>query len=272
MPPSIRPVRVNHMNVVVEDFDASVAHFRGLFGAEFVVDLPQKEWRACLINIGGVLFELFAPHAFLLNARYGPHYLGLEYQADMEVVRAAIAGRQIRIARDIGLAVHTHPADTLGVSFEFYDGEFHTRDWPALGGPIKPQAWWRDEHPLGLTGLRGFTLAVAEIEPAADFLASFLSAEAAYEADRPALAARARGLEVAGAVIELLAPTGEGALAQHLRRYGPGVRSTVFGVRDLGQARRHLEARGVAPAPGAAPDSFAVPAEANRGVIFELQA
>lgn len=31
------------------------------------------------------------------------------------------------IAWAIGLALHTHAADTLGVAFEFYDGAFHDR-------------------------------------------------------------------------------------------------------------------------------------------------
>ena len=90
----IRPQRVNHMNVVLQDFDASVAHWRGLFDAEFMADMPQREFHAGLIAIGRVIFELFVPHDFLLNARYGPHFLGVEYQADMNEVRAAMAGRR----------------------------------------------------------------------------------------------------------------------------------------------------------------------------------
>ena len=80
-------------------------------------------------------------HAFLLNARYGPHYLGLELQADMDAVREVIAARGIGIARDIGFAVHTHPADTLGVSFEFYDGEFHQRECTANGRARTVSCW-----------------------------------------------------------------------------------------------------------------------------------
>jgi hypothetical protein len=50
------------------------------------------------------------------------------------------------------------------------------------------------------------------------------------------------------------------------------VRSTVFAVRDLEQARRYFAERRLPLAPGAAPDTFALPAEANRGAIFEFQA
>ena len=74
----IHPMRVNHMNVVVEDIDSSSAHLAERYGAEFLLNIPLPEWRACLVETGGVILELFAPHGFLLNARYGPHYIGVE--------------------------------------------------------------------------------------------------------------------------------------------------------------------------------------------------
>lgn len=270
MPISIRPVRVNHMNAVVEDFDASVAHLQDVFSAEFLVDYPQQEWRAALIAMGDVIIELFVPYAFLLHTRYGPHYLGVEYQADMNDVRAAIAERGIRIVRDIGLAVHTHPADCFGVAFEFYDGSFHDRDWDLPGGKMKPVSYWREEHPLGMTGLKGYSIAVRDIDAASAFLQGFLSAKPVYEADRPAVAGRAIGLQVADAVVELIAPVADGAIEQHLRRSGEGIRSTIFGVRDIAQARSYFADRGVDLVAGDAAGRIAVPAAANLGMIFEF--
>ena len=271
MPRSIRPIRVNHMNVVLRDHDASVSHLEAKFGAEFMVDMPQKEFHASLFEIGQVIFELFVPHDFLICARYGPHYLGLEWQADMNDVRAAVADHGLGIVRDIGLALHTDPADCFGVSYEFYSGYFHDNDWDLLGGgKIKSAAWWRDEQPLGLTGLVGYTHAVEDIQAASAFLQSFLSAEPVYEADRRALGAHAIGLRVADAVIELQAPLGEGELRQHLNRHGQGIRSTVFGVRDIAQTREWLEAQCVALIDGSAPGRLAVPAAANLGLMFEF--
>lgn len=268
---SIRPVRVNHLNAVVADFDASVAHFREIYGAEFVLDLPQREFHACLVETGQVIFELFVPHDWLIASRYGAHYLGLEYQADMDAVRAAVADHGIGIVRDIGVALHTDPADCFGVAFEFYGGEFHSQDWPLLGGPMKPPAYWSDEHPLGLTGLIAHTHAVWDIDAAAAFLKSFLSAEPVYDELRPDIAARAVGLKVADAVIELLTPTGEGIIHRHLIDHGQGIRSTVFGVRSIDQARNHFVARSIPLEYGDAPGSLAVPADANHGLIFEFR-
>jgi hypothetical protein len=267
---SIHPVRLNHLNVVLQNFDASIAHFEKLYGAEFVVDIPRTEMHAGLIEIGRVIFELFVPHEYLLNARYGPHYVGVEYQADMDIVREAIAERGIRIVRDIGEALHTHPADCFGIAFEFYGGYFHDRHWPNLGGPIKPAAYWRDEHPLGLTGLKGYTVAVHNLPAAIAFLQSFLAGEVVYEEPRPAIGARAVGLKVADAIVELVAPISEGALLKHLHRFGEGIRSTVFATRDIERAREYLREGGVEPVPGDAPGTLAVPAASNLGVIFEF--
>ena len=267
---TIRPIRVNHMNVVLENFDASIRHMRDLYGAEFFLDIPQQEMHAGLFELGRVIFELFVPHAWLLNSRFGPHYLGLEYQADMEVVRQAIAERGIRIVRDIGVAVHTHPDDGFGASFEFYGDYFHDRDWEMVGGPIASAAFWRDEHPLGLTGQKAYTLAVHDLDAARAFFESFLGGAPVYEEARPGIAGRAVGLQVADCVLELVTPEGAGALQQHLARYSQGVRSTVFRVRDLEQARRYFVERGVPLSAGAYEGSFAIAAADNLGLIFEF--
>lgn len=268
---SIRPVRVNHMNVVLENVEASLDHFRGLYGADLFMDMPQRELHAYLFEMGRVIFEVFVPHEFLLNARYGPHYVGIEYQADMDEVREAVAAHDIRIVRDIGVALHTHPADCFGISFEFYGGYFHDNEWDLLGGKLMRSAdYWRDDHPLGLTGLKGYTVAVRDIDAAAAFMKSFLSAEPVYEADRPTVSGRAVGLRVADAVIELATPTGEGELQRHLERYGDGIRSTLFGVRDIEQAKQYFADRSVQTGPGEAPGSIAVPEAANLGVMFEF--
>lgn len=270
MSKSIRCQRLNHVNVVFQDFDASVQHLRARYGADFLLDLPQREWHACLMEMGRVIFELFVPYEFLTNARYGPHFLGAEYQANMDEVRAAIAAHDIRIVRDIGLAVHTHPADCFGIAFEFYEGYFHDNDWPLLGGKMKTAAFWRNEHPLGLTGLEAMTVAVENLEAASGFLQSFVSAEKIHDAPRSSIGARAAGLQLADSVIELVTPSENGILARHLRRYGEGIRSIVFGVRSLEQARRYFGEGGLEIVEGSAPGRIAVPAEVNRGVIFEF--
>jgi len=265
---SIDCIRVNHINVVIEDYDAGLAHVRRVFGSESMLDASRAGWAACLVDIGRVIIEYFSPEVFLLNSRYGPHYLGMEYQADMDQVRDVIRAHGIRIAWDIGTALFTHPADCLGVSFEFYGKSFH--DQPVLGGRMKSPAYWRDEHPLGLTGLKAYSIAVADIDAASAFLQGFLGAAFTYEAARPAVAARAIGFQIADSMVELLTPVGDGALRRYLERFGQGIYSTTFGTADIDRARRYFAKQGIDLVPGAAPGALAIPAEANLGVIFEF--
>jgi Glyoxalase/Bleomycin resistance protein/Dioxygenase superfamily len=271
MPSSIKPLHVNHINAVVEGFDDSVAHFREVYGAQFIKDLPGQDWHACLITIGTVIFELFVPHNFLLNARFGPHYIGLEYQvADAAAARRAVETRGIRIVRDLGVALHTHPADTFGVSVEIFDRSFHDDPPIEYLEPIKPVEYWRDEHPLGCTGLKRYSIVVSDIDAATKFLREFADATVVYEDRRPSAGARAVGMSVADTVAELLTPVEEGPIQRYLARYGDGIRATVFGVRDLQQAQSYFTARGIPIQAGDAPSTLAVAPEDNRGLRFEF--
>jgi hypothetical protein len=270
MPASIRPVRVNHMNVVVEDYDESIAHFQKLYGADVLAALPSKEWRACLFDIGRVIFEMFAPFHFLLNARFGAHDVGVEYCADMDEVREALASHGVRVIRELKVAVHTHPADSLGVSFEFYGEQFHDRVGMPMDKQQNPASYWRDEHPLGLTGLKSYTIVAEALDPAVAFLKSFLSAEPLYDAARPAANGHAAVLKVADTEVEVIAPNGAGRIRSYLDRLAPGICANTFGVLDLEKARRYFEAKGIEVEASEKPDTFVIPASLNRGLVFEF--
>ena len=61
--------------------------------------------------------------------------VGVEYQADMATVIEAVKERKMRIIREShyekdlagnkGYALHTHPGDGFGASYEFYHDDFH---------------------------------------------------------------------------------------------------------------------------------------------------
>jgi len=269
MPESIRCLHMNHINAVVESLD-DVDRFRDLYGAQLILDLP--EFQSCLITMGTVIFELFVPQEYLLNARFGPHYVGLEYQVpDTGDARHAVQSRGIRILGDIGVAFHTHPADTFGVGVEIYHRNFHTEGPPnGYVEPIKQVDYWRDAHPLGLTGLTRYSVAVSDLEAATTFFEDFMNATVLYEAPRPAVGARAVGLALADTVAELLAPTEDGVMQRYLARYGDGIRSTIFAVRDLRQAQSYFADRSITLHPGDAPDTLAIAPEDNGGLLFEF--
>ena len=275
---TISPKRLNHMNLVLESYEGAKAHVQAKFDAEIVAEVPKAEYSALLFATGSVLFEAFVPSVWLLNARYGPHIVGVEYQADMDTVVAAVKERGMRIIRESryekdlagnpGYALHTHPADGFGVSYEFYHDDFHTWNWPGLG-QITPVAGWAD-HPLGHIGQKGYTHVVGDIAAASTFLQGFLGATEVYTADRPEIGARAIGLRIADVTVELQTPTGPGLIADHHSRYGDGIRAVLFCVRDLAAARQHLEGRGMPVTTGSLPGSIAIRPEANLGIIFEF--
>jgi catechol 2,3-dioxygenase-like lactoylglutathione lyase family enzyme len=272
MPKTLDCQHMNHINAMVEDFEKSVDHLRELYGAQFNLDLPGDHWHACLITIGGVMFEVFAPSEYLLNARLGPHYVGIEYQVpDADEARTEVQARGMRVIRELGVAIHVHPAEAFGVAWEFFGRSFHDDPPPvAYVEPLKPSDYWRDEHPLGCTGLKRYSVAVSDLESATEFFEDFLGATVIYEQARPAVAARAVGLTLADIVAELISPIGAGPVERYLARYGDGIRSTVFAVRDLDQATRYFAERGVVLHPGDAPDSVAIAPEDNVGLLFEF--
>lgn len=254
----IKPQRLNHMNFVVQDFGDSLQQFRDAFDAELILDLPHEAMHAGLITVGRVIFELFAPGVYLLNARYGPHYLGVEYQADMEEVRSALAERGIRIVRGGDIALHVHPDDAFGVALEFYAGEFHSGEWPLIGGPIKPSAYWRDSHALGIGDQYGYAVTVRDIVRASAFFQDLLSAQMLSDEICIPAAARVIRLRIADTTMELLTPTADGPLERHLARYGDGILSTIIFARDLEEMRRQLCDRGLAVEEGSLPGRLAV--------------
>ena len=266
---SVQCRKTSHTNVVIENLDASVKHLEAVFGGSFMLDLPGDNWHACLVEVGGLIVELFEPKHFMLHGRIGPHYLGIEYEVDMAEARAAIADHGIRITRDLVQAVHTDPADGFGADYEFFGGSFYGPDAPHVKTKTRSPAHWA-AHPIGYTGFLGYTHAVADIGAAAAFLRSFLRAELAYKTERPALNARAIGLDIAGAVCELLAPAGDGALLRDMLRTGQGIRSTVYGVKDVARARAYFEDRGLRVIDGTAPGSIAVDPRDNLGILFEF--
>jgi len=266
-------LHMNHVNAVVDGFDEPVERFKALYGAQVIMDMPRAEWHACLIVFGGaVIFELFAPHDDLLHARFGPHYIGIEYQVDdVDAARQAIIAAGRRVIRDVGVAFHAHPADSFGVGWEFYGRSFHTVPPPVpLLEPIRPVSYWADEHPLGCLGLARYSIAVADAADARAFLEGTLNGAVAYEEDRPAIGARAVGVALADTIVELLAPTGEGVISRHLARWGDGIRSMVFQVKDLERARAYFEQKGAGLAPGDTPGCVALHPGDNCGLLFEF--
>jgi catechol 2,3-dioxygenase-like lactoylglutathione lyase family enzyme len=267
-------LHMNHINALVEDFDQSIDHFSDLLGAQFNYDLPGAHWHACLITIGGVMFEIFAPIEYLLHARMGPHYVGVEYVVpDVDRARAETLDRGMRVIRELGEAFHVHPAEAFGVAWEFFHKSFQDPVAPPV--PYDEPIWSAErwlEHPIGYTGLKRYSVAVADLDAALGFAQSYLGASVLYEEERPGVVAQAVGLGLGDTVVELISPRGAGPIERFVARYGDGIRSTVFAVRDLARTERYFAQRGIVLQPGDAPDSLALAPEDSMGLLFEFSA
>jgi catechol 2,3-dioxygenase-like lactoylglutathione lyase family enzyme len=279
-PARLRLLKLSHVNAIVDGYESAVDHFVGRLGFQFNlrVDHPGDDVDACLLSLGPVIFELFAPRQRTergqgrLLALYGDHYIGAEYQVpDVAAARAACDALGVRILSDLGHFFFTHPRDGFGVSWEVWDGDWHVPPAEAPFTPAHSDAYWRDAHPLGVTGLACLRAAVPDLATAVAYFDRVFAAPVVYRDARPAVGAEAAGVHVGDTVVELLAPAGPGELTDFLERYGPRLRSTVFEVDDLERAGRHLAAIGIPLVDGDDAKSRLLAPEHNHGLRMELR-
>jgi catechol 2,3-dioxygenase-like lactoylglutathione lyase family enzyme len=273
-------VRVSHINAITDGYADTIAHFRDRLGFQLNVEILDRGdgTDACLMTLGGVMFEFFAPkqrsergQGRLLD-RFDDHYIGIEYQVpDVAVARGICDAQGVRIINDVGPFFFTYPGSCLGISFELWNGNW--RD-PQPNNPhstdIHPASYWRDEHPLGVTGLARVSVAVVDLETALDTFQTLTGAPLVGKVERPRAGATGAQLQVGDAIFELLAPTGDGAVADYLAGYGERIRSTVFRVADLERVERHLADQGFSLVAGDADDALAISPLENKHLLFEF--
>lgn len=276
MPAQLKILEVNHINQIVDDYDVALAHLQDLFGGQFLREIGANPFTAgCLVDVGGEIIELLAPK--ILDkaegkqlTKYGPHYQGIEIMVPsvaeaLEVVKAH--GIQTLIER--GVDFYTMPSATQGVCLQVYDRDWHADPPPApYVNPKRTPAEW-EAHPIGFRGLHHLSFACRDLGEAERFWCELTGGEVTYRAERPAVAATAAGLDI-GIPVELIAPTGPGAIADYLDRYGPRVWATTFAVRDLEATAAYFTSRGIELVPGDAPDSLMVPPERNLHVVYQF--
>ncbi len=157
-------IHPNHINAIVDGYEATIEHFRDRVGFTLDRRIPDSGdgTDACLMTLGGVMFEFFAPKERgergqgRLLARYGDHYVGIEYHVpDVTSAREFARESGIRIINDLGAAFFTYPGNSFGIAFEIYDGDFRQLAQPAR--------YWETQHPLGLTGLARLSVAVESV-------------------------------------------------------------------------------------------------------------
>jgi catechol 2,3-dioxygenase-like lactoylglutathione lyase family enzyme len=263
-------LELNHINLVVDGYDETVAHLRDRLG--FALQREMHDWDAstdaCLMVFGDTMLELFAPKPGsdsgygLLLSRYGDRFSGIQYQVpDLSVARELLAAQDVPVTIDLGVAFFTDPTASFGVEWEIYDKAM-ARDPGA--------SYWADEHPMRLTGCDHVTVVVADVQVATARLLELTNATPAGPVRHATAASEGVRLRVGSIDWEVVQPTGVGPVAEHLERYGEGLRSTVWRSSDLDAATAYLRAQGFDVVPGDADGTVAVPPAQNRNLLFEF--
>ena len=274
---SLTLTKLIHVNQLVDEFDAARAFYAEVFGArEYWTGYDEGERRdASLFVVGDACIELFAPRdrRSLLGAsleRFGNSWHSFEWQVpDLGAAKAVLDERGIRTPTyRPGSFLMTHPGDCHGMLIELCPLEM-------TGDPRIEPGWsstpWRDEHPLGITGLQSLTVAVRDLAGATAWLADLVGAEVLHRGENEVLDAFVSRVPTADHVVELVQPrSAEGPVADYLRRYGQRLRSIEFGVLDADRAAAHLTGAGLRVVDGSRPGAIAVTEEDNWGVRWEF--
>jgi catechol 2,3-dioxygenase-like lactoylglutathione lyase family enzyme len=109
-----------------------------------------------------------------------------------------------------------------------------------------------------ITGLDHVVVAVGEIEPAVAAYEALLGRAASWRAQAQGGGAEVAAFRLANTSVELVAPSGDGAMAARLRAVldaqGEGLASLAFAVDDIERAHRRLARVGLEPEPVSAAD------------------
>lgn len=275
---------IQHINFVVSDYDAAKADFVKNFEAElnWELEIPNRpdDVRAALLTLGPQLFELFGPEHDSQNGigrifrAQGPGYVGIEWGVgDLGAAKEALRSNGIRIKYEPkkryypGTWFVSEPADLFGLALECYIGTWYTTELPEGFAPIKAAPYWRDEHPLGIHGLRNFTVAVRDVDAAAQRWQAVTGAEELSALPGPLR--DMRYFTAANTVMGLVGPSAGSEITDYLDRRGESIHGVTFTVTNVDTVAKHLANNSITvqqPADGI----VVVPAAANHGVRLEF--
>src|SRR5262249_2007869 len=251
---------LQHINFVVSDYPAAQDHFIRKFGAElnWELQIPNRPdaVRSSLITLVPNLFEIFVPEPGSQNGiakiyrAQGPGFIGIEWGIDdLQVAKDALKEHGIRLRYEPkkryypGTWFVSEPDDLFGLALECYIGSWYTSELPERMKAVAPQSYWRKEHPLGIHGVRNFTVAVKDVDAAATRWQNLTGA--AEVKCGPSADSAVRYFEAANTAIGLLGAAADNGVGDYLKRRGESIYSVSFTVEDADRIAEHLTIRSV---------------------------
>jgi catechol 2,3-dioxygenase-like lactoylglutathione lyase family enzyme len=253
--------RLFHVIHVVDDLGAAEAWYERVFALRYFFRrnysaIEQRD--ASLGAIADYVVEPMAPSAEpgagekpvgRFRARFGAHLHSIAfYVRSVAEAWERLRARGARIVGEGGQAlgrppagpIYTHPRDT-GALLEFMephaDGGFDLRLKPGWS-----DAYWREQHPLGIVRTAQLTVAVRDLARARSLWVDALEGKEFLERESRAHGTRSLFVAVGDeVVVELAQSTAPGsAAARELERNGEILHAVSFQVRDLERAARFL--------------------------------
>jgi catechol 2,3-dioxygenase-like lactoylglutathione lyase family enzyme len=274
-----------HLTHVVDDLGAVDKWYDDIFAVTrfYRGYEPQAGRDASLIAIGDVVIEpmspakvpnLRNPSVKKFHDRFGQHFHSIAwYVDDVEGISTQLDKKSLRMFNIVGaqvkpphkmFAVWTHPKETHG-QIEFALVPPYTID-PRFQ-PAWSNAYWREQHPLGIERTSHVTVVVRDLPEAKRLYCDTLQGKLMCEEETSGHKRSAFVAVGEDAVVELAQPlSASSAEGRDLEQNGEGLHSMVFKTRNLAKARDFLKSKSVRPEPDGA-ESIVIDRDQAFGVV-----
>ena len=130
----MKPIKINHVAIVVQDIDAALNFWEQTFGVELdhVEDVPSQKSKVAFLPLGESEIELVQPTtsdsglaSFLEKRGEGMHHICIEVE-DIDATLAELKSKGVRLINDVPEELpgrkmaFIHPKAANGVLVELY--------------------------------------------------------------------------------------------------------------------------------------------------------
>lgn len=268
--PQLKVTDIDHINQLLPDTDEALEFYGRVYGADDfrVFRKHFGPYDNFVFKLGSMTVEIFTPgdpeHSFGKQySRFGANWQAVLWRVpNLEECIETFQARDIPLV-DIELDpdrrwAFTDPRAT------YFSIQLEDRDeWDKT---VIPTA-------LGAERMTGFTAAVKDAEEAAKFFTGLIAnSEVVYQEDRPKLGATAVGIQLGDSeyTMELLSPTGDGAIQEFIDKNKVRIRTATFKVESLDALRARFDEHGVTLVEGDRDGYLATDPATHLGVMMQF--
>ncbi len=249
--------KLTHVTQAVPDVAAAGELYQEVFGAWTIHEGPSNndEDAACFVVFHDLCIKLVELE--LLDFQTGglptasPGFQGIGFQVqDLEAAEQHFHDHGLTSVHSTGSRFLLDPAQTYGTLFEF------RRD-PLPNDPRRAPGWspewWRNQHPLGIGGLWGITMMVADPPPAAEFYRRVFGAHDQMVKITGEIARSLTFFTLGEASLALIESAGEGSVLEKVSERlsgGQGMHSLSLLTTRLDGLPAYFRSKGIGLLPG----------------------